>query len=178
VTAERQIRRAAHAFPPRWRQHSGDELVATALASLAPDVRRAPRRLLVDIVLAGWRERLRDRPPFYRWVPYLMGVPIHPKWQVWARDDIGGALYPQRVALRVTCVVAPPYVVVALALGAHWVWLFPLMQLVGWMLTAPLYAKQTRTRAYRRNGISFPGQDPPWPPVPTFEPHPPLDRGR
>lgn len=166
---ERQIRRAAHAFPPRWRRHSGEELVATALASLAPDAERAPRRLLVDIVLAGWRERRRDRPPLYRWVPYAVGVPIHPRWQVWARDDINGRFYPLRVWLRSMTPIVPLALVGILTLSAPLnAWLGGLSGAVaGSAVSAVWHADRYRQRARRRNGIRE--DDPPWPPVPTVE---------
>lgn len=59
---EARVRRAARAFPPRWRAHSEEELVWTAVAS------PVTRRVLADIALAGWRERHRDHPPLGYWL--------------------------------------------------------------------------------------------------------------
>ena len=97
---ERQLRLALHAFPTRWRTERGDELVATATEMLPPDVERVPPAVLVDIVRAGWGERLRRHPPLWRWLHYCLGGKLPARWHAWVSDDLDGRWYWLRAALR------------------------------------------------------------------------------
>jgi hypothetical protein len=83
---------ALHAFPRRFRTARGAEITATfSEAELAGDVRPYGARALADVVVAGWTERMRTRPPLGQYMTYrLLDGRLDPQWHRWMFDDVRG----------------------------------------------------------------------------------------
>ena len=103
----RSARFWARAYPRRWREVHGDELLAVqqdvARAAAHAAGTPAPDRLSTEevrsLLRAGWGLRWREHPPLWRWVLYrFFDVRLPPKFWWWVADDIHGALYPWREA--------------------------------------------------------------------------------
>ena len=92
---------ALRAFPPRWRERHGDELLHVS-GELALSTERDPGwGEFVDIVRGGLAVRIEDRPPLrvraaYRW--FEKPVPV--RWHAWMRDDLRGRFLGYRRNLR------------------------------------------------------------------------------
>lgn len=146
------LRWALRAFPRRFRSARAAEIEATFLeAEMAGERNVYGLRAIVDVVLAGWRERLRSRPPFGVYLRYrLLGGRLDPAWRPWVLDDLQGWFRLRRAAAMVTTL--------ALTLTALYlltgdppirhpiVW--PIMAIAGW-----LGATFERTRVLRRHGF-------------------------
>lgn len=88
---ERHCRRLLRAYPPRFRERHGEELVGTMLDAAAPGRDRPPVRDVWDVIRSGLLFRLRDRPPVHRWLAYrLLGAGLPERWRWWVRDDVLG----------------------------------------------------------------------------------------
>ncbi len=86
------------AYPRRWRVTFGDDLVAVLCDVTPPDARRVPVREAVGIVRAGWALRLRERPPFWRWLAYrFLGLRLPVQYRYWVMDDLLGPLFGFRL---------------------------------------------------------------------------------
>ncbi|MBE7701685.1 hypothetical protein H9623_15435 [Oerskovia sp. Sa1BUA8] len=104
---ERSARFWARAYPRRWREIHGEELLAVqrdvALAAAEATGKPAPDRLppeeIRSLLRAGWGLRLRERPPLWRWVLYRFGLRLPARYWWWVADDIRGAFYSVRDAL-------------------------------------------------------------------------------
>ncbi|KRC33150.1 hypothetical protein [Oerskovia sp. Root22] len=102
---ERSARFWARAYPRRWREIHGDELLAVQqdVAQAAAEATGAPvpDRLSVGevrgLLRAGWGLRWRERPPLWRWVLYrFFDVRLPAKHWWWVADDIHGAAFAFR----------------------------------------------------------------------------------
>lgn len=94
--------RALLAFPPRWRDERGAELmeVSQALSNTADDKRPSTREL-ADVVRGGLTVRLRDRPPLWRRLLFhWASQPVPRQHWGWMRDQLGGRFLGLRVGLR------------------------------------------------------------------------------
>lgn len=78
------------AFPRRYREVHTDEILGTLADVEPPGATRPAVATAVDLVRAGWAERLRSRPPFGRWLWYRCGGKLPPKYRVWLLDDLQG----------------------------------------------------------------------------------------
>ncbi|MHA7134801.1 hypothetical protein [Oerskovia turbata] len=104
---ERSARFWARAYPRRWRETHGDELLAVqqdvALAVAEATGAAVPDRVDADevraLLVAGWGLRWRERPPLWRVVLYRFGLRLPARYWWWVADDIRGALYSVRDAL-------------------------------------------------------------------------------
>ncbi|GIH75121.1 hypothetical protein Plo01_15500 [Planobispora longispora] len=91
---ERRCRRLMRAYPPRFREHRGEELLGTLLDIAVPGQLRPSLRDSLDIVRGGLRARLRGRPPVVQWLLYrLFGRLVSDRYRMWVRDDLRGRLY-------------------------------------------------------------------------------------
>ncbi|MGW6003684.1 hypothetical protein ACWFNS_18020 [Oerskovia enterophila] len=101
---ERSARSWARAYPRRWREVHGDELLAVqqdvARAAAEATGAPAPDRLSTDeirsLLRAGWGLRWRERPPLWRWVLYRFGLRLPARYWWWVADDIRGTFYSVR----------------------------------------------------------------------------------
>lgn len=101
---ERSARFWARAYPRRWREVHGDELLAVQqdVAQAAAEATGSPfpERLSADeirsLLRAGWGQRWRERPPLWRWALYRLGLRLPARYWWWVADDIRGALYSVR----------------------------------------------------------------------------------
>ena len=95
---ERSARWWMCAYPLRWREVHGDELLGV-LEDVARDDRgalpaRLPRREAVGLVRAGWSLRRREHPPFGRWLAYrALNLRLPARYWWWVADDIRSPLY-------------------------------------------------------------------------------------
>jgi hypothetical protein len=90
-TYERHCRRLLRAYPIRWRERRGDELIGTLLDLAEPGQRYPSPRGSFDVVRAGLLTRWREHPPLGHWLLYrLAGKRLPSKWRMWTRDDILG----------------------------------------------------------------------------------------
>ncbi|MEV6865789.1 hypothetical protein AB0M44_32930 [Streptosporangium subroseum] len=91
---ERRCHLLMRAYPPRFRESRGGELLSTLLDLQEPGQTRPSLRESLDVIRSGLAARLRDRPPFWRWYLYRsFSVRLPPKYRMWARDDIQGRFY-------------------------------------------------------------------------------------
>jgi len=85
------------AYPRRWRQARGRELVDVVVDLAVPGARRLDPRSAFDLVRGGWATRLREHPLPHTWLLYRMfdrRIPV--AYRSWALDDIDGFWYPMR----------------------------------------------------------------------------------
>ena len=123
---ERSARFWARAYPRRWREVHGDELLAVqqdvALAVAEATGAPVPDRLGVDeirgLLRAGWGLRWRERPPLWRWVLYRFGLRLPARYWWWVADDIRGAFYSVRDAVSPLVLIYSPMLVVLM--GYAW----------------------------------------------------------
>ncbi|MEX0847552.1 MAG: hypothetical protein WD023_07215 [Ilumatobacteraceae bacterium] len=92
MNRDRRIEVALHAFPRRFRAVRGAELRATAADAADQGDDAYGWRALADVVVAGWRERHRTRPPLHTFVAYRSGRRLQPRWHAWMLDDVAGWL--------------------------------------------------------------------------------------
>ncbi|GAA2904448.1 hypothetical protein GCM10010517_70530 [Streptosporangium fragile] len=91
---ERRCRLLMRAYPPRFREYRGQEVLGTLLDLAAPGQTRPTFRDSLDIVRGGLLTRLRDRPPAGQWIGYrLFGRLVPDRYRMWVRDDLNSTLY-------------------------------------------------------------------------------------
>jgi hypothetical protein len=119
VNADRRLALALRAFPKRFRASRADEILGTvAEARAAGDGDGVGRRELVDLVLAGWAERRRTRPPTWALFRYhWLDGRLDQRWHAWMFDDLRG-WYPLRHWLRTLFSMAAVIVMIVLVQGA------------------------------------------------------------
>jgi len=85
------------AYPRRWRQARGQELVDVVVDLAGPGARRLDPRSAFDLVRGGWATRWREHPLPHTWLLYRMfDRRIPAAYRSWALDDIDGFWYPMR----------------------------------------------------------------------------------
>ena len=85
------------AYPRRWRQARGRELVDVVVDLAGPGARRLDARSALDLVRGGWAMRWREHPLPHTWLLYRTfdrRIPV--AYRSWALDDIDGFWYPMR----------------------------------------------------------------------------------
>ena len=91
MNGERRLSLAMHAFPRRFRAARGEEIRGVVAERVAAgDTTAYSWRACADVVLSGWRERLRTRPPLGRYLWYRFGGRLPAQWHGWMRDDLDG----------------------------------------------------------------------------------------
>ncbi|WP_250447625.1 hypothetical protein [Actinotalea sp. C106] len=88
----RSAARWMRAYPRRWRESRGEELLGVLLDLAPPGADRVDARTALDLVRSGSATRWRGRPPWPVWLRYrLVGWRMPTAYRGWARDDILGA---------------------------------------------------------------------------------------
>jgi hypothetical protein len=85
------------AYPRRWRQARGQELVDVVVDLAGPGAQRLDPRSAFDLVRGGWATRWREHPLPHTWLLYRTfdrRIPV--AYRSWALDDIDGFWYPMR----------------------------------------------------------------------------------
>jgi hypothetical protein len=85
------------AYPRRWREARGQELVDVVVDLSGPKAQRLDARSAFDLVRGGWATRWREHPLPHTWLLYRMfdrRIPV--ACRSWAFDDINGFWYPIR----------------------------------------------------------------------------------
>jgi hypothetical protein len=85
------------AYPRRWREARGQELVDVVVDLAGPGAQRLDARSAFDLVRGGWATRWREHPLPHTWLLYRMSdrrIPV--AYRSWALDDINGFFYPMR----------------------------------------------------------------------------------
>jgi hypothetical protein len=103
------------AYPRRWRQARGRELVDVVVDLAGPGAQRLDPRSAFDLVRGGWATRWRGYPLPHTWLLYRMSdrrIPV--AYRSWALDDIDGFWYPMRRFLAFTW---PFYLIVLITWG-------------------------------------------------------------
>lgn len=161
MTAPRRLRWALHAFPRRFRAQRRAEIESTFHeAELAGDPEAYGTTALVDVALAGWRERARTRPPLGQYLKYrLFGGRLDLRWHAWLFDDLDGWFPARRAAWAVSLLVLTWAAVWRVADGTFTLPPSPIWLgwLIAWTSTAGLERRRTlerhgydpRTRAWR-----------------------------
>lgn len=93
----RSIQFWIRAYPRRWREVRGEELLDLVVDLVGPDARRLGWRAAVDLLRGGWATRWREHPPLHTWLLYRTfdrRIPV--TYRSWAIDDISGLWYPPR----------------------------------------------------------------------------------
>ena len=90
-----------HAFPRRFRAERAAEIEATFHETeLAGERHPYGAHALADVMIAGWRERARSRPPLGAYVKYRMfGGRLESRWHAWMLDDVRGLFSVRRMVL-------------------------------------------------------------------------------
>lgn len=96
---ERSARRWIRAYPRRWRETRGEELLGVLQDLAGPDAGRLGARGAFDLVRGGWATRRCEHPPLGRWLTYRLFDRELPEHRAWVRDDVEGALYGLRTSL-------------------------------------------------------------------------------
>lgn len=151
-----RLRLALHAFPRRFRVVRATEIEATFdEAERAGEPHTYGAQALADVVLAGWSERYRTRPPWDAYLKYrVLGKRLAQRWHPWMLDDVRGWYWLRRLLL----VMSPLLTMwiytwirfgVAPAMG-QWPWI----ALVGsmWVVTGIVGARRDRTRILALHG--------------------------
>ena len=94
---ERRAQLWIRAYPRRWRQDRGEELLGLVVDLAGRDARRLGATAALDLVRGGWGTRWREHPPLHTWLLYrLLDRRIPEAYRSWALDDIDGFWYPIR----------------------------------------------------------------------------------
>ncbi|MGW4425852.1 DUF5313 family protein [Streptosporangium sp. NPDC004631] len=85
------------AYPPRFREFRGAELLGTLMDLAEPGQSSPTLRDRLDVLRGGLVLRLREHPPLWRWLLYrMLGSRLPWRYRWWARDDIQGRFFLER----------------------------------------------------------------------------------
>ncbi|GGS66569.1 hypothetical protein GCM10010156_26790 [Planobispora rosea] len=144
---ERRCRRLLRlAYPPRFLQTRGEEVLGTLLDLAEPGRTRPGARTVLDVLRGGAALRLRERPPLWDWVLYRLfyrRLPFRHRW--WARDDIIGRFFVERLVLSWILLL----LLSLLALSAFGVTVHNAQILFGWAASSYVLAWIDRRRIRR-----------------------------
>ncbi|MDH2424496.1 hypothetical protein [Sphaerisporangium sp. TRM90804] len=101
IAYERHCERLVRlAYPPRFWETRGGEVVGTLLDLAEPGRSRPSVATVVDVLRGGWLLRLRERPPLWHWLLFrLFGKRVPYAYRWWVRDDIRGRYFVLRLFL-------------------------------------------------------------------------------
>ncbi len=155
MSAPLRLRWAMHAFPRRFRADRAVEIEATFHeAEAAGDRHPYGARALGDVVVAGWGERARTRPPLGVYLAYrTLDRRLDPRWHRWMFDDVDGRLFALRQSLAVYIWIPIIFLVMGMTTGG---WPgdaeFLIMYMSSTMVFSFVGARSTRRRVLRRHG--------------------------
>ncbi len=152
MSTPRRLEWAMHAFPRRFRAQRSAEIEATFHeADLAGDPHAYGPAALADVVIAGWGERARTRPPFGHYLKYrLLGGRLEPRWHAWMFDDLGGWFAVRRSAWVLVPLCA---ILTAAWLGSDGSMPLPPPAIAPvWIIAMGLGARLDRRRTLTRHG--------------------------
>lgn len=152
---ERWVRFWLRAFPKRYRAVHTEEILGTLADVEPPGVTRPGAATAVDLVRAGWAERLRSRPPLWRWCWYRLGGKLPPQYRAWLLDDLQG-WYRLRYTLFIEALYGAiflPYATEPDPMVRRSVLGIGLVLAVVGLVTAPIGAGFQRRRILRRHAL-------------------------
>ncbi|MFJ2033658.1 hypothetical protein [Streptosporangium sp. NPDC087985] len=155
---ERRCRLLMRTYPPRFREHRGQELLGTLLDLATPGRTRPSPRDSFDIVRGGLLTRLRDHPPAGQWILYrLFGRLVSDQYRMWVRDDLRSKLYFFHTSFLRFMLIVPLLASIDAFLRANGI------ELMNWPIPVALglayqSAIATRRRACDRYGLEGVGR--------------------
>jgi Family of unknown function (DUF5313) len=161
------------AYPPRYRQYRGDELLATLNDLAEPGQRRPTLRDSLDVIRGGIALRLREHPRLGPWLRYrflCQRLPYEYRW--WARDDLLEKHRVRRVMIS-TSVVNSPLLVSSLVGGSwgdHWLSLLfglTVASVIGWVSDTRYRRGLLAKHEFDLDGTPFPSRPRSEPPSPS-----------
>ncbi|GAA3846985.1 hypothetical protein GCM10022226_83290 [Sphaerisporangium flaviroseum] len=170
---ERAARRLMLAYPPRYRQYRGDELLATLNDLAEPGQTRPALRDSLDVIRGGIILRLREHPRLGPWLRYRLleqRLPYEYRW--WARDDLLEKHRARRI-LIFSLVMNSPWLVsswVGNSWGDHWLQLligFTGSWVIGWLRDTRLRRRLLAKHEFDLDGTPFPSEPRDEPPSPS-----------
>jgi hypothetical protein len=153
IDPPRRLLVALRAFPRRFRTVRSAEIVATFReAELAGDAQPYGWRALVDVVRAGWSERLRTHPPVGHFLRYrVLDGRLDPQWHRWMLDDVHG-WYGLRRAVWTLVPLLVLATVLRLGGAGYPDSEFVVMYVVAAIVFGALFTPMHRRRTLRRHG--------------------------
>lgn len=157
---ERQVRFLIRAWPIPDRAERGEEVIGTTLDLVPDEANRVPMALAVNLVLGGFKARMRNRPPFWRWAYYRAGGRLPAQWHRWMLNDLSGPGWRRRILVSrlamAVIAIGTAWELVRLQLGARAEPDSLLMTLaaysVGMLLFYRPMTRRDRNRQLSRNG--------------------------
>lgn len=149
------------AYPRRWREAHGEELLEGVVDLAGPDTRRPAARGAFALVRGGWATRWREHPPLHRWLLYRMFDSRLPaESRSWALDDIDGLTYPMRRYLAVVWWYPVIMVATRSENAAGWTgWYLAVIALIS-TATMVMWPEKVRSRAGLRHVVPRFGEVP------------------
>ena len=94
---ERRVQLWMRAYPRRWREERGEELLGLVVDLAGPAARHLGADAAFDLLRGGLATRWREHPPLHTWLLYrLFDRRIPEAYRSWALNDIDGFWYPIR----------------------------------------------------------------------------------
>lgn len=157
---ERHCRLLARAYPLRYRQTRGEELIGTLLDLAKPEQARPTLHDSLDVVRGGVALRLRERPPLWHWALYRLfhkRLPYTYRW--WARDDLLGSRYLARQCATWLLATSPLWAFIGFMPIelVHTVIFSTLIRMVGFLPQRSLRLYQLKRYAF---SLELPGNSP------------------
>lgn len=98
------------AYPLRWRETFGDDLLGVLADVTEPEAERVPAAEAVEIVRAGGACRWREHPPLWNWLLYrVFNARLPAEYQWWAIDDLRGKFWLFRDEVYSLIVMMPGF---------------------------------------------------------------------
>lgn len=152
MNGPRRLGWALRAFPRRFRTQRAAEVEATFHeAERAGDMHPYGIAALFDVVVAGWSERARTRPPLGAYLKYrLLSGRLEPRWHPWMFDDLDGWFIVRRsiwIATQLVAILMVGWFVTdgALPRPNAWLWLT-------WAVVMGLGGRRDRRTTLIRHG--------------------------
>jgi hypothetical protein len=136
------------AYPRRWREARGQELVDVVVDLAGPGAQRLDARSAFDLVRGGWATRWREHPPPHTWLLYRMfdrRIPV--AYRSWALDDIDGFWYPMRRILGTAWWMPPWFLFLSQTEGFS---LIPALVMFALLLASSMFIAPGYTRSRAR----------------------------